>query len=76
MFFNAQPGLGGLNLQTQAARFGAYATDRMLTEEGESYSSDEAYRRLGVGYDSRDYDSIMRLLKHHYPSGKIQMVMN
>jgi 3,4-dihydroxy 2-butanone 4-phosphate synthase/GTP cyclohydrolase II len=60
----------------RGAGFGAYATDRMLTEEGESFSSDEAYRRLGVGYDSRDYDSIMRLLKHHYPSGKIQMVMN
>lgn len=60
----------------RGAGFGAYATDRMLTEEGESFSSDEAYRRLGVGYDSRDYDSIMRLLKHHFPSGKIQMVMN
>ena len=41
-----------------------------------SFSTDESYRKLGVGYDSRDYDSIMRLVRHHYPSGKIQMVMN
>jgi 3,4-dihydroxy 2-butanone 4-phosphate synthase/GTP cyclohydrolase II len=60
----------------RGAGFGAYATDRMLTEQKAAFSSDEAYRRIGVGYDSRDYDSIMRLLKHHFPSGKIQMVMN
>ena len=60
----------------RGAGFGAYATDRMMTEQGASFTSDEAYRKLGVGYDSRDYDAIMRLLRHHYPSGKIQMVMN
>ncbi len=60
----------------RGAGFGAHATDRMLTEQGLSFSSDESYRKLGVGYDSRDYDSIMRLVRHHYPSGKIQMVMN
>lgn len=60
----------------RGAGFGAHATDRMLTEQGMSFSSDESYRRLGVGYDSRDYDSIMRLVRHHYPTGKIQMVMN
>jgi len=60
----------------RGAGFGAYATDRMLTEQKAAFSSDEAYRRIGVGYDSRDYDSIMRLVKHHFPSGKIQMVMN
>jgi 3,4-dihydroxy 2-butanone 4-phosphate synthase/GTP cyclohydrolase II len=48
----------------------------MLVEKGLSASSDEAYRRIGVGYDSRDYDASMLLLKHHIPSGKIQMVMN
>ena len=60
----------------RGAGFGAHATDRMLTEQGLSFSTDESYRKLGVGYDSRDYDSIMRLVRHHYPSGKIQMVMN
>ena len=60
----------------RGAGFGAHATDRMLTEQGMSFSSDESYRKLGVGYDSRDYDSIMRLVRHHYPTGKIQMVMN
>jgi 3,4-dihydroxy 2-butanone 4-phosphate synthase / GTP cyclohydrolase II len=60
----------------RGAGFGAYATDLMLTEQGLADSSDAAYRRIGVGYDSRDYDASMRLLKHHYPSGRIQMVMN
>lgn len=72
-------GVGGIFLlyyDGRGAGFGAYATDRMMTEQGQSFTSDEAYRRLGVGYDSRDYDAIMRLIRHHYPSGKIQMVMN
>ncbi len=60
----------------RGAGFGAYATDLMLTEKGLAASTDDAYRRIGVGYDSRDYDASMRLLKHHVPSGKIQMVMN
>ncbi len=60
----------------RGAGFGAYATDLMLTEKGFAASSDDAYRRIGVGYDSRDYDASMRLLRHHIPSGKIQMVMN
>jgi len=60
----------------RGAGFGAHATDRMMSEKGVVFTSDEAYRKLGVGYDSRDYDSIMRLIRHHYPSGKIQMVMN
>ena len=48
----------------------------MMTETGHALSSDEAYRKLGVGYDSRDYDASMLLLKHHIPNEKIQMVMN
>jgi 3,4-dihydroxy 2-butanone 4-phosphate synthase/GTP cyclohydrolase II len=60
----------------RGAGFGAYATDLMLTEKGLATSSDEAYRRIGVGYDSRDYDASMLLLKHHVPRGRIQMVMN
>jgi 3,4-dihydroxy 2-butanone 4-phosphate synthase/GTP cyclohydrolase II len=60
----------------RGAGFGAYATDLMLTEQGLADSSDAAYRRIGVGYDSRDYDASMLLLKHHFPSGRIQMVMN
>ena len=60
----------------RGAGFGAYATDLMLTERGLADSTDEAYRRIGVGYDSRDYDASMLLLKHHIPRGKIQMVMN
>lgn len=60
----------------RGAGFGAYATDRMLTEQGLSASSDESYRRLGVSYDSRDYEACMLLLRHHFPNQKIQMVMN
>lgn len=60
----------------RGAGFGAYATDLMMTEQHASASSDESYRQLGVGYDSRDYDACMLLLRHHVPNEKIQMVMN
>ena len=60
----------------RGAGFGAYATDRMMSESGQVLSSDEAYRKLGVGYDSRDYDASMLLLRHHIPNEKIQMIMN
>ncbi|RME70915.1 MAG: GTP cyclohydrolase [Verrucomicrobia bacterium] len=60
----------------RGAGFGAYATDRMMTENGLSRSSDESYRKLAVPYDSRDYDASMILLRHHLPGAKIQMVMN
>lgn len=60
----------------RGAGFGAYAADRMMTEKGLSLSSNESYRKLGVGYDSRDYEASVLLLKQHVPNGKIQMVMN
>ncbi|EIP98610.1 GTP cyclohydrolase II [Opitutaceae bacterium TAV1] len=60
----------------RGAGFGAYATDRMMTDSNQALSSDEAYRKLGVGYDSRDYDCSIILLRHHIPNEKIQMVMN
>ena len=60
----------------RGAGFGAYATDLMMTESGQALSSDEAYKKIGVGYDSRDYDASMILLKHHVKNEKIQMVMN
>ena len=60
----------------RGAGFGAHATDRMMTETDQALSSDDAYRKLGVGYDSRDYDSLIILLRHHIPNEKIQMVMN
>lgn len=72
-------GVGAIQLiynDGRGAGFGAHATDRMMTESGLAASSDEAYRRLGVGYDSRDYDASITLLKHHIPNEKIQMVMN
>ncbi len=60
----------------RGAGFGAFAIDSMLTERGQAISTDEAYRKIGVDYDSRDYDASVLLLKHHLPGGKIQMVMN
>ena len=60
----------------RGAGFGAHATDRMMTNSNQAISSDEAYRKIGVGYDSRDYDASMLLLRHHIPNEKIQMVMN
>lgn len=56
--------------------FGACAEDTMLTQRGYSQNTDESYAKLGVGYDSRDYDAAMMLLKHHLPHNCIQMVMN
>lgn len=72
-------GVGAIQLiynDGRGAGFGAHATDRMMTETGLALSSDEAYRRLGVGYDSRDYDASIILLKHHLPNERIQMIMN
>ncbi len=60
----------------RGAGFGAYAADCMMTETGQALSSNEAYRKLGIEYDSRDYDASLILLKHHIPNEKIQMVMN
>lgn len=60
----------------RGAGFGAHAIDRMLTEAGGAHTSDEAYKRIGVEYDSRDYDTSVLLLRQHIPGGKIQMVMN
>ncbi|HEU5077937.1 MAG TPA: GTP cyclohydrolase [Opitutaceae bacterium] len=60
----------------RGAGFGAYATDVMMSENGQALTSDDAYQKLGVGYDSRDYDACMMLLKHHVPNERIQMVMN
>jgi 3,4-dihydroxy 2-butanone 4-phosphate synthase/GTP cyclohydrolase II len=60
----------------RGAGFGAYAADQMMTEIGMSHSSDESYQKLGVGYDSRDYEASILLLKHHVTNEKIQMVMN
>lgn len=72
-------GVGAIQLiynDGRGAGFGAYATDLMLTEAGLAHSSDEAYRQIGVDYDSRDYEASMVLLKQHLPGEKIQMVMN
>jgi 3,4-dihydroxy 2-butanone 4-phosphate synthase/GTP cyclohydrolase II len=60
----------------RGAGFGAFATDRMLTEGGHTATSDESYKQLGVVYDSRDYDACMMLLQHHLTPHRIQMVMN
>jgi 3,4-dihydroxy 2-butanone 4-phosphate synthase / GTP cyclohydrolase II len=60
----------------RGAGFGAFATDSMMAENGQAFSTDDAYRQLGIAYDSRDYDASLMLLKHHIPNERIQMVMN
>ncbi len=60
----------------RGAGFGAFATDQMMTQRGEAVSTDEAYQKIGVGYDSRDYDASMLLLRQHLAHGRIHMVMN
>lgn len=72
-------GVGAITLlyfDGRGAGFGAHATDRMLTERSEALSSDEAYRKLGVSYDSRDYDACLTLLRRHLPNTKMQMIVN
>jgi len=72
-------GVGAIQLihnDGRGAGFGAYATDLMLSEKGLALSTDEAYRQIGVDYDSRDYEASISLLKQHIPNEKIQMVMN
>jgi 3,4-dihydroxy 2-butanone 4-phosphate synthase/GTP cyclohydrolase II len=72
-------GVGAIQLiynDGRGAGFGAYATDLMLSETGLAHSTDEAYRQIGVEYDSRDYEASLVLLKQHLPGEKIQMVMN
>lgn len=74
-----QYGVGVIQLiynDGRGAGFGAYATDLMLTQSSKALSSEEAYKRIGVSYDSRDYEASVALLKQHVPNGKIQMVMN
>nr|WP_238991380.1 hypothetical protein [Rariglobus hedericola] len=41
----------------RGAGFGAFATDAMMAENGQACSTDDAYRKLGIAYDSRDYDA-------------------
>lgn len=60
----------------RGAGFGAFAIDQMMTQRGEAHSSDEAYQKIGVSYDSRDYDASMLLLRQHLDHGRIHMVMN
>lgn len=61
----------------RGAGLGAYAYDKMLLEQHRSKSTDESYQQIGVGYDSRDYNAAMVLLKHHLPfNKKVQMIMN
>ena len=60
----------------RGAGFGALATDRMMLEKHASYSTKESYRKMGIGYDQRDYESLFSVLKAHIPGKRIQMIMN
>lgn len=60
----------------RGAGFGAFALDRMMLEQGRSQTSRESYEKIGVDYESRDYDGLFTVLQEHLPSKQIQMVMN
>lgn len=60
----------------RGAGFGAYSVDKMLMHEERSYSTEESYKKLGVEFDSREYDAVMTLLKCHIPTKKVQMIIN
>lgn len=72
-------GAGALALVYQDGRgsgFGAFAIDRMLMEQGQSRTTEESYRKLGIPFDQRDYRCVFDVLKSHLPGRSIQMVMN
>ncbi len=60
----------------RGAGFGAFAVDRMMLDQGESESTAESYEKIGIEFDSRDYEGLMTVLKQHLPSNRIQMIMN
>jgi 3,4-dihydroxy 2-butanone 4-phosphate synthase/GTP cyclohydrolase II len=60
----------------RGAGLGAHVLDKMMTQHGITLDSESSYETLGVGYDVRDYEATMRLLRHHIPSNRLQMIMN
>lgn len=60
----------------RGAGFGAHALDRMFHEAKHVKSSDESYNKLGVEYDSRDYEAALRLVHHHAPRGQVALLVN
>lgn len=72
-------GVGAVVLIYQDGRgagFGAMAIDRMMLEQGRSYSTAESYEKLGIEFDQRDYEGLFSVLKAHLPGTKLQMVIN
>lgn len=60
----------------RGAGLSAYAQDMMFMQQGITADTVESYKRLGINYDLRDYESALILLKEHLISSRVQMVMN
>lgn len=61
----------------RGAGFGAYAEDLMWREKEVCKTTNESYKKLGISYDTREYDAAMMFVKHHFPRHKkVQMVMS
>jgi 3,4-dihydroxy 2-butanone 4-phosphate synthase/GTP cyclohydrolase II len=72
-------GAGAIVLVYQDGRgsgFGAFSIDRMMMEKGQTRTTQESYRKLGIPFDQRDYRCVFDVLKSHLPGKSIQMVMN
>lgn len=54
--------------------FGALATEYMMREKNKNLSSEEAYKKMGLPYDRRDYEAAAILIKHHVGSTKIRLI--
>jgi 3,4-dihydroxy 2-butanone 4-phosphate synthase/GTP cyclohydrolase II len=55
---------------------GSVFEEKTLSRSGEAKNPQEACRIMGTPYDSRDYTAVARLIKHHYPSGAIDIILS
>jgi 3,4-dihydroxy 2-butanone 4-phosphate synthase/GTP cyclohydrolase II len=47
-----------------------------LIKRGAAKSTQEACKIMGTPFDGRDYTAVARLIKHHYPSGTIDIILS
>ncbi|CAF1294134.1 unnamed protein product, partial [Adineta ricciae] len=74
-----QYGVGIIMLLPKDGRgsdFGSYALEQMLLEGRIVMNSTDARKKIGIRYDTNDYDGTALLLSIHCPTKKIQMIMN
>lgn len=55
---------------------GALFEEAQLIGSGRAKDPQEASQILGTDFDARDYTAIARLIKHHYPQGKTDLILS